>query len=62
MTRTLSSLVAMLIALLFSSSLASAQVFRRPVACDACIAGWYYFDNNGAAAGDEDWNCGTSRT
>ena len=60
MTRTLSSLVAMLIALLFSSSLASAQVFRRPVACDACIAGWYYFDNNGAAAGDEDWNCGTS--
>ncbi len=39
---------------------AAAQTFRRPVACDGCIANWFYFDNDGGAAGDEDWNCGGS--
>lgn len=37
---------------------ARAQTFRRPVACDGCIANWYYFDN--ASSGRQDWNCGTS--
>jgi MYXO-CTERM domain-containing protein len=46
------------LSLLISS--ASAQTFSRPVTCDDCIAGWYYFDRNGADAGREDWNCGTS--
>ncbi|MBX3252119.1 MAG: peptidoglycan DD-metalloendopeptidase family protein [Myxococcales bacterium] len=41
-----------------STSSAIAQ-FSRPT-CGDCIANWYYFDNNGAAAGSEDWNCGTS--
>jgi len=41
------------------SALASAQRIRRPVACDTCIANWYYFDH--AAAGSlQDWTCGTS--
>lgn len=43
----------------FSASSGSAQL-SRPTACDSCIAGWYYFDNDGGAAGSEDWNCGTS--
>jgi uncharacterized protein (TIGR03382 family) len=51
--------LAFLSIVLFASS-ASAQTFSRPVACDDCIAGWYYFDRTGAAAGNEDWNCGTS--
>ncbi|MBX3274996.1 MAG: peptidoglycan DD-metalloendopeptidase family protein [Sandaracinaceae bacterium] len=38
---------------------AHAQTFRRPVACDACIANWYYFDNL-AGAGLRDWNCAMS--
>lgn len=38
----------------------SAQArYRRPVACDSCIAGWYYFDHDGGT-GDQDWNCGSS--
>jgi MYXO-CTERM domain-containing protein len=39
---------------------ASGQTLRRPVACDSCIAGWYYFDRNGESAGEEDWSCGAS--
>jgi MYXO-CTERM domain-containing protein len=38
---------------------ASAQTARRPVACDTCIRGWYYFDED-ATAGVQDWNCATS--
>lgn len=38
---------------------ASAQTARRPVACDTCIAGWYYFDED-STAGVQDWNCATS--
>jgi len=38
---------------------ASAQTFRRPVACDSCIANWYYFDQD-AGGGDDDWNCAGS--
>ncbi len=38
---------------------AHAQLFRRPVACDSCIAGWYYFDHD-ASGGTEDWNCSGS--
>ncbi|MCA9608181.1 MAG: peptidoglycan DD-metalloendopeptidase family protein, partial [Myxococcales bacterium] len=44
--------------LVLVASPAAAQTFRRPVACDTCIANWYYFDN--AASGLQDWNCGTS--
>ena len=38
---------------------ASAQTFRRPVACDSCIANWYYFDQD-SGGGIEDWNCASS--
>ncbi|MFO0685334.1 MAG: peptidoglycan DD-metalloendopeptidase family protein [Sandaracinus sp.] len=38
---------------------ARAQLFRRPVACDACIAGWYYFDED-PSGGTQDWNCSGS--
>lgn len=40
-------------------TIARAQTFRRPVACDSCIANWYYFDED-ASGGTQDWNCGTS--
>jgi hypothetical protein len=41
------------------SAIGSAQRLRRPVACEACIANWYYFDH--AAAGAlEDWTCASS--
>ncbi|MCS6797206.1 MAG: peptidoglycan DD-metalloendopeptidase family protein [Myxococcota bacterium] len=33
-----------------------AQQFRRPVACDGCIANWYYFDHDGGG-GLRDWAC-----
>lgn len=39
---------------------AAAQTYRRPFACDSCIANWYYFDQTGSAAGTEDWNCAAS--
>lgn len=38
---------------------ASAQLFRRPVACDSCIAGWYYFDET-PGGGVSDWSCASS--
>lgn len=38
---------------------AAAQL-SRPLASDVPIGNWYYFDNNGGAAGDLDWNCGSS--
>ncbi len=38
---------------------ASAQL-SRPTACSDCIAGWFYFDNNGTAAGDVDYTCASS--
>jgi hypothetical protein len=38
---------------------ADAQRFRRPFACDDCIANWYYFDE-GAGGAVQDWNCGSS--
>lgn len=50
------SVLAAAIAMLALPPLAHAQLFRRPVACDSCIAGWYYFDEN-AGAGVQDWNC-----
>jgi hypothetical protein len=46
--------------LVLFASTASAQTLRRPVACDSCIANWFYFDNNGGGAGSLDWNCGSS--
>lgn len=46
--------------LLLAAHPAHAQTFRRPVACDGCIANWYYFDQNGADPGRQDWSCGTS--
>ena len=39
---------------------AAAQTFRRPVACDSCIANWFYFDNNRDDGPIEDWACATS--
>ncbi len=48
-----------LAALLVSPRRAAAQPLRRPVACTNCIAGWYYFDHDPAAA-TQDWNCRTS--
>jgi|GEM_PF-2488584 len=50
----------LLTATVLPSRTADAQRFRRPTACDSCIANWFYFDTNGAAAGDIDWNCGSS--
>lgn len=44
---------------LTSPALASAQQFRRPVACDTCIANWFYKDHD-ASGGQQDWNCGSS--
>ncbi|MBX7195936.1 MAG: peptidoglycan DD-metalloendopeptidase family protein [Sandaracinaceae bacterium] len=41
-------------------SRASAQQFRRPTACDGCIANWFYFDENSADGVDDDWNCAGS--
>jgi hypothetical protein len=38
---------------------ASAQRYRRPVACSDCIANWYYFDEDPSGA-DDDWNCAGS--
>jgi len=38
---------------------ATAQL-SRPTACGDCIRNWFYFDNNGAAAGDEDYTCASS--
>jgi len=38
---------------------AGAQTFRRPVACDTCIANWFYFDQD-AGGGRQDWSCSTS--
>lgn len=48
-------------ALAASSSVtaASAQTFRRPVACDSCIANWFYFDQD-SSGGVRDWNCASS--
>lgn len=40
-------------------SSAEAQTFRRPFACDTCIANFYYFDED-ATAGIDDWSCATS--
>ena len=34
---------------------AAAQTFRRPTACDSCIANWFYFDENAASGPDDDW-------
>ncbi|MCZ7684076.1 MAG: peptidoglycan DD-metalloendopeptidase family protein [Sandaracinaceae bacterium] len=50
----------LLLASLCLAAPAGAQTFRRPVACDGCIANWYYFDRNGAEAGMQDWSCATS--
>jgi hypothetical protein len=36
-----------------------AQTARRPTACDSCIAGWYYFDEE-PSGGIEDWSCASS--
>lgn len=50
---------ALAILLLALASGAEAQM-SRPTACDSCIANWYYFDNNGGAAGDQDYTCASS--
>jgi MYXO-CTERM domain-containing protein len=47
------------VALLVLAGPAQAQRFRRPFACDTCIANWYYFDQR-AGGGVQDWNCGSS--
>jgi hypothetical protein len=47
-------------ALLAAAAPARAQTFRRPTACDSCIANWYYFDDTGEGGGTQDWNCGSS--
>ena len=54
MTRTL--------AILFVVACAApaAAQFSRPTACTDCIAGWFYFDNDGGAAGDVDYTCASS--
>jgi hypothetical protein len=39
---------------------AAAQTFRRPTACDSCIANWFYFDEDAASGPDDDWNCAGS--
>ncbi len=57
MTRGLGGLAVALV--LAFASVADAQLLRRPVACDSCIAGWYYFDET-AGGGASDWNCGSS--
>lgn len=57
MMRALQTLVALLV--LTTSTLASAQQFRRPVACDSCIGNWFYKDQD-PGAGRQDWNCGIS--
>ena len=44
MMRALAALVAFMVAAL--PALASAQQFRRPVACDTCIANWFYKDHD----------------
>ncbi|UJR79438.1 M23 family metallopeptidase [Sandaracinus amylolyticus] len=45
---------------LLVASRAEAQTFRRPFACDTCIANWFYFDHTGETAGTQDWSCATS--
>jgi murein DD-endopeptidase MepM/ murein hydrolase activator NlpD len=47
------------LAALAGADIVAAQTFRRPVACDSCIANWYYFDQD-ASGGRQDWNCATS--
>ena len=42
------------------ASTASAQRLRRPLACDTCITGWYYFDQDAASTAVEDWSCGAT--
>ncbi len=54
------ALAALALALGPLASSARAQTLRRPVACDSCIANWYYFDENGSTAGAQDWNCSGS--
>lgn len=51
--------LAVVVAWLVVAAPVSAQLFRRPVACDSCIGGWYYFDET-AGGGTSDWNCGSS--
>jgi hypothetical protein len=43
-------------AVLGTPSIVASQTFRRPVACDACIANWFYFDQD-SSGGIQDWNC-----
>lgn len=52
--------IAIAVVLSLVASPALAQTLRRPVACDGCIANWYYFDANGPDPGQQDWNCGSS--
>lgn len=60
MTSRLVVMIATLAITTLAASDVEAQRFRRPTACDGCIANWFYFDTNGAAAGDTDWNCGSA--
>jgi hypothetical protein len=56
--RHLAAAIAALASLVTSS--AAAQTYRRPVACDSCIANWYYYDEDRDAGPTEDWNCASS--
>ncbi|MFK7985797.1 MAG: M23 family metallopeptidase [Sandaracinaceae bacterium] len=47
-------------ALILVAAPASAQTLSNPVGCDSCIGGWFYFDQNRDAPGDQDWSCASS--
>ena len=63
MTARVTRLAPLCIALAISAldpASAAAQTFRRPTACDSCIANWFYFDEDAASGPDDDWNCAGS--
>ena len=49
-------LAVLVIALPVLAPRAEAQRFRRPFACDDCIANFFYFDE-GAGSAVQDWSC-----
>lgn len=53
------ALAVTLVSALAAAASAEAQTFRRPTACGDCIAGWYYFDEDGGG-GVQDWSCAAS--
>lgn len=51
--------IALVTLLAAQPAVASAQLFRRPFACDTCITNFFYFDQ-GMGAEIRDWNCDLS--